>query len=584
MAALAAGIVLSLIANRTLPYEQDQGSKLAVEYKIIKANAYFSPMITPHYYSEEQQPLYYALGAAFMNLVGGSPYGTMNLLSVLLGVVFMTATCYVFNRVHQIACWVTWLVLISMPMFVLTFTFGNEVAAAMALFMVAMAAATARGWPACLGSGLALAACLWSYVPMVLLGPFFLLWVWFCVGDGRRWQERARHVWGLLVAFVIFTVSLWALFVRAFVLPLTSSATAQLLYRMALHVFTPCPTILLLAVIAWVWYIPRRDRIVLCYLAVLLPAAFMPGTISHKHLLVISLAVSLPAALLIQRSGHVWKALCLAGIAVWYVVSITPYGVHAGAIGAGWFMPTNDGPCPTGAYVMFYQNVRSGQYQEQYRDEIYCIERGVDAVEVSHGTVNLAGSFNTHFVFPYLYEKNVDPEGELLQHCRQTTTLDPNQSPVYLIRTSYLRSSYIDARSNKLLDSLLNRGKVRVVDSSDSAIFPAVIESGQTIPDNSNAELGRRILFARKYCANQGMVDAGQLRLLPAFHPLFWVPASTAKDASALPLYIDASFAAFDKDLPGAVAWGLRLPYKYLQIIDPNVENIKAHTNPASDH
>jgi hypothetical protein len=241
---------------------------------------------------------------------------------------------------------------------------------------------------------------------------------------------------------------------------------------------------------------------------------------------------------------------------MWLLLSISPFGVYRPVQGADIFLPTNDGPCPTGAYWGFYRNAKRGVYQEQYADEIYSAERGIDALIASNGDEKMAGNFNHHFVIPYLFRLGrQDKKTQLRIGSRDEW---PESGRFIIIRRSYIRSNGLSADMNHQMDEWLQSGKVRIVDIGDTEVFPVVIEVGHDVPENNERALGKRILFARHYGNYNGMVETKLISA--AFNPLYWVPAGQTNNIPFSPVYSDTQFSAYTKPVPCASIWRLRFP------------------------
>ena len=567
--ALLTGVALFLVVNLSLPYEQDQGSKLAVIYK-LQANGWSSIVQPPLHYNEGRQPLYYLLSYLLFPVLGGHPYGAMNMVSVIMGMFFMGAMAYALRKTFEVPHWVTWLVFISTPMFVLTFTFSNEVAVAMGFLAMALAFHVSPWHFGYVLSGIFFGLALWAFLPIAVLGPVLLGWVFLYPEDLPR-KERIFRVLKVSAVFLVTAAIFWVIFIRTMppaIVPVDNPVPFK--YTAALLLYTSCPSVLLISVLTVVGYFPLRLRKAFFLLLALLPMfVFYGGTVSHKHLFMCFLAFVVPAAIAVAHSSLWLRGALLGSIGIWYLLSVSPFGVYGPVRGADIFLPTNDGPCPTGAYLGFYGNAKRGIYQEQYKDEIYGVERGVDAVIASGFGARLGGNFNRHFVYPYLYQLGKPEWQTRLQ--MGSIAGGPKEGRILVIRRSYLRSNYLSAEDNDQMDDWLESGKVRTVQIGDSAIFPAVIDMGNNVLEDTESELGQRILFARAYGNLSGMIET---RLdSAAFSPLFWVPADQTKGIPVSPAYSDSQFSAYTKPVPGASIWRLRLPAVLLRYSDPAAAN-----------
>jgi hypothetical protein len=561
-----AGIVLFLVFHPSLPYEQDQGSKLAVIYK-LQMHGLSSLNEPPFFYKEKQQPLYYVISYWLFPVFGLRPYGAMNIVSVFAGMLFMGAMCYALRRTFAVPYWITWMLFISAPMFVLTFTFSNEIAVAMAFLTLSLAFVVSAWRFAYIFAGFFCGLAMWSYLPVVLLAPTFLCWAYFYPVDVSP-NERIRRLLKLSAVFLLTVGAVWAVFVRAVPRVFPFEAPAPWAYRAAVVLYSSCPTILIISALALALILiayTLKPRTASFLLLAWLPMLFFPGTFSHKHLLICSFAIVVPTAIAVAASPLWLRCILLSSVSLWFLFSVSPFGVYAPLRGSYIFLPTNDGPAPTGAYLRFYSNVKRGIYQEAYADEIHGIEKAIDALAATGFRAELAGDFNHHFVLPYLYRiGRLDWQSRL-----QIAPLNrwPQSGGIYLIRRSYLRSDYLSEKMNNQMDAWLERGRIRIVDVGDSRIFPAVVEVGDSVPEDADSALGRRILFARMYDKRRGMFESTHHS--DVVSPLFWVPADETKNIPIPPAYSDAEFVAYTKPIPGASIWRLRLPAVLLTYTDP---------------
>jgi hypothetical protein len=509
----------------------------------------------PLYFKEPQQPLYYLISYLLFPILGQDPYGAMNMVSVIMGIFFMGAVAYAIRKTFSVPYWTTWLLFISTPMFVLTFTFSNEMAVAMCFLALALACNVAHWRFGYVLSGFFCGLAFWAYLPIALLGPMFLGWVYFTPADLSS-RERMVRVVRVSVTFFVTTMIIWSVFIMQVprVFPFEEESTLQ--YKTAVLVYGSSPGVFLISVLTVLGYFTMRLRKAFFLLLGLLPVLFFPGVFSHKHLFICSFAIVVPAAIAVGRSRWWLRCVLLTTIGMWFLLSISPFGVYGPVQGADIFLPTNDGPCPTGAYWGFYRNAKRGVYQEQYADEIYSAERGIDALIASNGDEKMAGNFNHHFVIPYLFRLGrQDKKTQLRIGSRDEW---PESGRFIIIRRSYIRSNGLSADMNHQMDEWLQSGKVRIVDIGDTEVFPVVIEVGHDVPENNERALGKRILFARHYGNYNGMVETKLISA--AFNPLYWVPAGQTNNIPFSPVYSDTQFSAYTKPVPCASIWRLRFP------------------------
>src|SRR5690606_20452971 len=91
---------------------------------------------------------------------------------------------------------------------------------------------------------------------------------------------------------------------------------------------------------------------------------------SPKYIASLVFFVTIPAADVLARSTWRARSLALVAFASLWIVSVSPRGISGPNQGALWYLPTVDGPCPTGSYATFYNRTRRGFYQFKQVDHI----------------------------------------------------------------------------------------------------------------------------------------------------------------------------------------------------------------------
>jgi hypothetical protein len=552
------GLLLWTI-NPSLPYEQDVGSKAAKVYHMVQTGNYLTPVGEEDFYRDEMFSLYYLLSAVGYGLVRGDPTTYLNYQSLVAGVLFMGCLAYALRRAYRVHYLTTWLVFASMPVIVLTFTYGNEVAFS-SLFVAAALALIASPWRWGLAAGGICCGLSWFCRPdAVLVAPFIGLWAAFHgAGDTTRRACLRRFIkliaWAGGAALVY-----WLVFLRVIPHARGFPMTFDIKLFLAILTYPFNVTVVLLGGGAMLVFLVRDRRLFWTVLPILAVLAFYAKLLgSPKYIMAMVFFFGIPAAVAIQRLKPIWKALAVTAVAFWWFTSVSIYGVYGLGQGWQWTIPTYDGPVPTGAYLAAYQKIRQGFYQEQYRSEITALAKAMDAIQ-QDGRIQLVGNFNNAF-----FQQAVAYRGRLdlwhLPHPGDIVQMpdDPNQR-VLMIRRGYLATHRVPKDFQDQLSEYLRKGQVTAISDGDSPL-PDVIEIGPTVPVGTDTELGQRILFAQQWQGGQGAFPTQWY--LPQYRPLCWV-GRWAAPPSLKPVYVDEDYLAFAENVPGGIVFRTQFPFVY---------------------
>jgi hypothetical protein len=552
------GLLLWTI-NPSLPYEEDMGSKTAKVYHMVQIGSYLTPLSGAYIYRDELFSLYYLLSAIGYGLVRGDPTTYLNYQSLVAGVLFMGCLAYALRRAYRVHYLVTWLVFISMPVIVLTFTDGNEVAFS-SLFAAAALALIASPWRWGLAAGGVCYGLSWFCRPdMMLIAPFVGLWAAFHgTGDPTRQARLRRFV--KVAAWTAGTVLVyWLIFLRAIPNARGFPMTFDIKLFLAILTYPFNITVVLLGGGAMLVFLVRDRRLFWTVLPILVVLAYYAKLLgSPKYIFAMAFFFGIPAAVAIQRLRPIWKAVAVAAVAFWWFVSVSIYGVYGPDRGWQWTIPTYHGQVPTGSYLTAYQKVHQGFYQEQYRAEIAALGKAMDAIQ-QDGQVQLVGSFNNTF-----FHQAVAYRGRLdLWHLPYPGDIvqmpdDPNQR-VLMIRRGYLTTHRAPQEFQDQLSGYLLRGQVTAIGDGDVPL-PDVIEIGPTVPVGTDTELGQRILFAQQWQGGQGAFPTQWY--LPQYKPLCWM-SRWAAPTSLKAVYADEDYVAFAENVPGGTIFRTQFPFVY---------------------
>jgi hypothetical protein len=296
---------------------------------------------------------------------------------------------------------------------------------------------------------------------------------------------------------------------------------------------------------------------------------------SPKYIISLALLFGITSSYFLHTSKKWVKITSVGLVAIWYFISISPYGLFFFREGAGIIIPTADGAIPSGSYIWFYQNVRNGFYQQKYESEIESFQRALIYIEsIPNNQGAIVGSFNTQFADLDLAQS--DHYAELRQWIRQNVFLDrfpnENKSKYVLLQRTYLSINKMDPQiKDKFLEYLKN-GQIRTI-VNESNPFPSVIEVGDYIPFGNDVELSKRILFATGYYRDNGFLKSDTA--YEFYWPSYWVKTMVSGGGQAYQaLYNDSQWSMYSQSVKDGQLWMLELPSFYLGERNPNF-NIK---------
>jgi hypothetical protein len=568
--ACVTAVVLAFTVNTKLPYEQDQAAKAAKIQYLAKTNNFIHPEAGPAHYHDWMFSFYYSAMSVIYALVGGgrSILGFMNIASVCMGVVFFVAICYAINRAYRVRFLDSWIVFISIPVVILNFTYGNEVSFSLSLFAVAMAILCSSMPYRSFVAAALVAAAMFSRPDILFLTPFLAAWTALYGGSSRQARDVFRRVITLLVMVAVFCLLHWLVFLRS---PLPSHLYVanhhiNIRYHAATLTYPFCPTIVLLGLGSLVFYsVVRRQKDVLILALLALPLVYYWFQLSSpKFVISLALFYGIPAAIAISRMKPLPKVATVLAIAVWWVFSISPYGITGPDRGHLFFFPTADGRFPTGSYATFYDKVRRGWYQERYRAEYLGVKQAVHYMATSKNNTRVYGYFNGQFFELALIEQgSFDWSDNALPWDLESL---PSGGQILMISRSYLRQETIGKEQWEKVCTWLTNGQIRPISDEDSP-FPLVVEIGDTVPLGTDKDLGQRILFLNTYCKGHGAVESGYFSSM--FYSTSWVPREAAVNLKESPLYVDGKYCCFASYVPGATLWRMPMPYMYFSERSP---------------
>ncbi len=576
-------ILFLFTMSRTMPFEGDQPAKAAQILVISQTNSFFNLASAPDLYRPQLFSFYYISSAVIYKLVGGDLFTFMNLGAVFMGILGVVSLAFALRKAFGVNPLLSGFILLSMPMVVLTFTYGNEVAWMLGLFSLSMAFLVAgRTWMYYAAAPLLVLAA-YSRVDGMLLVPFWMGWA-ACHGrSSTGLVQNWRRLVLLCVLAAICGAVYWIVFLRS--IPTTHTSftwDANLKFIISILSFPFCPTIALLGSIGCCYLLFKETRYGLVHLLLAIPVLFYATNLgSPKYIITLVLFFGIPAAVLMSRARVRGRAVMVALVMFWWIFSISPAGLLGPKRGAYWYLPTLDGPCPTGAYLSFYNNVRKGIYQVK---QVETVTLGQDIYQY------LLQSRQEPIIFGHkghqalsLAEVQDGVYGERWRSYKAGVfdELQPGSQQIIMARTGYFYARLLTTQAEAQLRDWLSRGKIRGI-GKDGTPFPSLVEIGYAVEDGTDVDLGRRILFMIDLYGGQAVFSASQF--IEPYAPTSWVPSERAAAIDDEPVYRDAYFCAYEQQIDDALLYALPWPKAYDRFRHPKTDKVRSDPKAAGDH
>jgi hypothetical protein len=211
---LASLALFGYTVNLESPWEGDQSAKAAQIMEIADANDYLLSDSLPRCYFLKLLSLYYSVSGLVYDFVGGPIFRFMNLSSVVGGTLAVLLAAYAIRNALGVHPFWSAVVLLSMPLVVISSTYGNEAIWAVAMIALALLLATCRSPWLHYGSGAAMACAMFCRADMLFALPFWFSWLALFgpANDTRRSLTR-RLIW-IAIVLAATGALLWLLLVR----------------------------------------------------------------------------------------------------------------------------------------------------------------------------------------------------------------------------------------------------------------------------------------------------------------------------------------------------------------------------------
>jgi hypothetical protein len=560
-------IFLGLIVRPSDPWESDQPFKAAQILEIAHGHDYLLSPAVRDCYRLGTLSFYYSASALLYNLIGGDLFTVMNYSSVPLGVLAGVSFAWALYNAFKISPVWSFLVLFSMPLFVVTSTYGNEAAWSIAFFCLSMALVSTSRVSLQLGGGAAVAISLFCRTDVVLLAPYWLAWVLlFCHTEKTEsWIVRVLRP---SAAFILMGIVLWLLLLRRIPKFNTTSEYVFNIKLVAAYLSYPFNlSIVLLGAIGWLMLIKRRATYAWAHLLLLIPLVFYLHLLSSpKYIICLLIFYGLPAAYLLEQSKLTLRVAMVALIGVWFFIGLSVFGVFGPQKAALWYVPSADGPTPIGGYLAFYQWARAGDYQLKQVENIKELYDFVDFAKTTNERYWVVGY---QPVSAFRLARARGDLGTPEQAARIQSICDPpdefiQEQPADAPKIIMFRIGYTDLKAVRAdvatrIRSYLEKGQLRPVGPGAHEVLPTLIELGDHINEGENSILGKRILFAIDYFHGRRIYE--QPTFVPAYRATSWVPATTKVEGA--PLYRDAEVAVYDRPIEGAKIFSFVWPARY---------------------
>lgn len=575
--------LLSLAANPSMPWESDHPTKAAQILEIANRQDFLLSDDMPDYYRLRLFPLYYSVSGFLQYATGAEVFALMNYTSAVWGAIAGVALAAALRRTFGVHPLWTTFVLLAMPLFVITFSYGNEISWALGLFCCSLALATYSGGASQAAAGAAVAAAVFCRLDVVLLAPFWLGWT-LLFGQGEAFRPWWRRLVAPTIGFVIVAACIWTLLVRHLPVDDASKTFAfnfNPLLAVAYFTYPFNPSVVLVGGLGWLLLWKIRRPYALVHLLLLIPAAYYFRHLSTpKYIIWMLIFYGLPAAVLLQHVRRSFQIAIVAFIAFWAVFGVSNYGVFGPAQASLWYVPTADGPCPIGGYLDFYRREHRGDYQSKQQAYLDQMRELVARGHQPNDEFRVVGHW-AHVALSFLgaagelgdAQSRRQWEDFAAASLKRGGDLNDNGQRLLMSQTGYSDLSHTTEEFAAQVRDWLSKGQVRAHLPSEGELIPLWIEIGASVPENENPILGQRLLRFLELYQNQMVFP--QQQFVGAYKSTAWVPASRASELAEAgePVYQDAEAAAFDRPVEGAELYGFPWPERYYRMKSPKAQH-----------
>lgn len=563
-------VFFGTLAHPTLLWEQDQASKAARILVMLQHGELLRPFdpATTEIYQDAFFTFYYIVCAFIYKLTGGNLFGLMNHLSVVFGAIGLAGIITALRRAHGVPWYVSLPLFLSVPIVVMTFSYGNEVALSFGLFGVALAAASFGGKWARLVSPLVMVLACFARADMALICPYWLGWTLIYGLHVKNVKEALRCAVIIGIVFLIVTLIYGAVVFRGAIPKSLGFGLGHVGWILWFGniTFPFCPSLIVVGGIGTLLLLYRRRKEALLNLLLLLPlVVYFNNLYSPKYLIAMSIFYIVPVSWILLTSRAWLRGLIIASIAFWWIFSLSNFGFFGPKQGPFWYLPTADNGIPTGSYLTFYKKVHEGFYNQRYVGEIESLEKAVTQLCSARPQEPqvLWGNFNMHLL--YYVTARQGHFDDYLSYFNWSSELklpDDPRTRVFMVQPSYLWVKVLPPEGLAKFDEWMSDGRVRE-SIGNAGPFPWMVEVGPLVPAGSDLNLGKRILFVDQHYL--GSLSMPRMEMVPAYATLAWVPRQLSGGDVSGVVYADEKFIALDHAVEGSKIYGLHFPKAYLR-------------------
>jgi hypothetical protein len=531
---VSTGLLLFSVANLDMPWEQDQPAKAAQNHALIASDFRISD--APNLYRLDKFPLFYLVSSLFQSAAGLGDYKAMNVLAIVCGIIFFPAAVLLSSRFFGANALLAFAALLSCPAIFLTFIYGNEAALALLFLSLSILSSLASNGSLAMAlvAGLLAGSAALSrmdYAVFIAVAPLFQL-VSTSAPRLKLDNRSLRCAAITLVSGFLLFASFYTLLLGA--APLAANfdykfnllqTGAYLAYGLGIFLVPAAATGLFVQ-------FKRNWLLGLLLLAVASHALLYTWMFSStKYVLPLFLVTAIFSAIGLTAIRARYPIAAIVLLAAPWLFSITPFGVKWGEAGALYFVPTDDGPLPSGAFLSFYRLVNGGFFQQRYLDEEEQVRKTV-ALLPELGDVTVVGFFNPQT--PMLVGAR---EGDF--HLAERFPPNPSQPPesagqdVVMIKTSYLYPRRMSPEVQAWFREALNSGSVTPLTDEDSPFPDAIMISNAAGPAQGDKGLVSRIF--RLLALGKGEQWLERSAMLPVLSGNAWVKRNGVWTAAEKP-------------------------------------------------
>ncbi len=555
-------ILLVSLSWSSIPYEQDQMEKAAKALHMAENGTYLSPNSNLEGHRDVLFSLYYIIYSLSISVLNLGPFLSGNIFTASLGIFSLLILCTIFYNNFGASILSTLFVVLNIPIFIITFTYSNEAALSLFFFLLSLHVLEYNTKYTYYLSGILFGASCFSRPDAVLLIPFWVAWQ-YVNSDYETVYKISKSIISLSVFGFIYSISVLG------EIPLDAPTGFKwgggLKLTGAMFVYSlgvPICIISLYGLYALLY--KRKDLKSYSLLLTTIPAFFYIGNLSSpKYIIHLVIPISLFASIALQEMSLSYRYASVLFVILFWVFSVSPFGIKYGESGADWYLPTADGAIPTGAYAYFYAQPDSRTHKSEYIHTLNNAQKVVRYVEENEEPVTILGYFNQQAL---KYVSVLNGYDGIVPGLRQTLHVPENNSHTVMVRRSYLYGLRMTNELASQFVTWLEDGRVRSESCSDTP-FPPLISIGSQIDKNSNKSLGERVLFLNKY--TNGFSSIKSSEYIYNYRSLSWTKKQNVVRDSCNSKYSGREYYAYNCALDGASITRLTYPFRYTNFRHP---------------